>query len=326
MRNIRYLKVADEAAAVAAGSQDEAAFIAGGTTMVDLMKLEVMAPGILVDVNGLDLDKIEVRPDGVRIGAMVRNSDLAYHPEVAKRYPLVAEAILAGASAQIRNMASVGGNLLQRTRCPYFRDRATACNKREPGSGCSALTGYSRNHAILGTSEHCIAVHPSDMCVAMAALNAVVHVRGASGERQIPFGDFHLLPGDRPERETILERGELVTAVSLPAMTGFTQGHYVKVRDRASYAFALVSAAAALRIEGGRIRDARVALGGVGTKPWRSLAAEKALAGQAPSRTAYAEAARAAMADARPRKHNTFKVELAQRAIVRALESTRGAA
>jgi xanthine dehydrogenase YagS FAD-binding subunit len=325
MRNVRYLKVADEAGAIAAGAQDEAAFIAGGTTLVDLMKLEVVEPAVLVDVNGLALDKIDVGQDGIQIGAMVRNSDLAYHPEVAKRYPVLAEALLSGASAQIRNMATVGGNLLQRTRCPYFRDRATACNKRAPGTGCSAIGGYTRNHAVLGVSEHCIAAHPSDMCVALAALDAVVHVRGTSGERKIPFGDFHTLPGEHPERDSILERGELVTAVWLPAMTGFSQSRYLKVRDRASYAFALVSVAAALRVEGGRIRDARVALGGVGTKPWRSLAAEQALAGKAPTRAAYVAAAQAAMADAKPQKHNTFKVGLAQRAIVRALESTRGA-
>jgi len=326
MRPIRYLKVADEAAALAACAEEDSVYIAGGTTLVDLMRLEVMTPGRVVDVNALPLGKIEVGPTGARIGAMVRNSDLAYHPDIVKRWPLLSEALLAGASAQIRNMATVGGNLLQRTRCPYFRDRATACNKRDPGSGCAALDGYNRSHAILGGSDKCIAAHPSDMCVALAALDAAVQVRGPDGERSVPIGDFHLLPGEHPERESVLQKGELVTAVTLPPLEGYRQGSYFKIRDRASYAFALVSVAAALRVDGGKIRGARLALGGVGTKPWRAVEAEKHLVGKAPTDAVFAEAAKAALAAAKPRRHNQFKVELARRTIVRALASTRGAA
>ncbi len=326
MRLIRYLKVADEAAALAAGAEEESIFIAGGTTLIDLMRLEVMTPGRVVDITGLPLGKIEVGPTGARIGAMVSNSDLAYHPEIVKRWPLLSEALLAGASAQLRNMATVGGNLLQRTRCPYFRDRHTACNKREPGTGCSALDGYNRSHAILGGSDKCIAAHPSDMAVALVALDATVQVRGPDGERSVPIGDFHLLPGEHPERESVVGRGELITAVTLPPAEGYKQSRYFKIRDRASYAFALVAAAAALRVDGGKIRDARLALGGVGTKPWRAVEAEKHLIGKSPTDAVFAEAAKAALAGARPRRHNQFKVELARRTIVRALASTRGAA
>jgi len=326
MRPIRYLKVTDEAAAVTAGALEETAFVAGGTTLLDLMKLEVMSPAQLVDVNGLPLAQIEVDGHGARIGALVRNSDLAHHPEIARRYPLLSEALLAGASPQLRNMATVGGNLLQRTRCSYFRDRATACNKRDPGSGCAALDGWNRMHAVLGTSDKCIAAHPSDMCVALAALDAVIRVRGAGGERTIPFADFHLLPGDHPERESALGPGELVTQVTLPPMTGWKQGRYWKIRDRSSYAFALVSVAAALRVEGARIREARIALGGVGTKPWRAVEAEKMMTGKAPSPALYAQAAQAALAGAKMRRYNGFKIELARRAVVRALDSIRGAA
>jgi xanthine dehydrogenase YagS FAD-binding subunit len=324
MRPIRYLRVTDADAAVAAvRANADAAFLAGGTSLIDLMKLDVLKPAELVDVNALPLAKIEVTGDGVQIGAMVRNSDLAYHPEIAARFPLLAEALLAGASPQLRNMATVGGNLLQRTRCYYFRDLATPCNKRQPGSGCGAMDGYNRNHAILGTSQRCIAAHPSDMCVALVALDAVVHTRGPAGERQIPMADLHLLPADHPERESVLQHGELVVAVKLPARPQMAQSRYLKVRDRASYAFALTSAAATLHVEGGKIREARLALGGVGTKPWRALEAERALVGQRPDPGVFARAAEAALAEARPRKHNAFKVELARRTIVRTLATVK---
>jgi xanthine dehydrogenase YagS FAD-binding subunit len=324
MHPIRYLRVTEAGAAVAAVRADaDAAFLAGGTSLIDLMKLDVLKPAELVDVNALPLGKIELTSDGVQIGAMVRNSDLAYHPEVAARFPLLAEALLSGASAQLRNMATVGGNLLQRTRCCYFRDPSTPCNKRQPGSGCGAMDGYNRNNAILGTSDRCIAAHPSDMCVALMALDAVVHTRGPAGERQIPMADLHLLPADHPERESVLQHGELITAVRLPARPQMAQSRYLKVRDRASYAFALTSAAATLHVEGGKIREARLALGGVGTKPWRALEAERALVGQSPSPGAFARAAEAALAEARPRKHNAFKVELARRTIVRTLATVK---
>jgi xanthine dehydrogenase YagS FAD-binding subunit len=324
MQPIRYLRVTEADAAVAAvRANADAAFLAGGTSLIDLMKLDVLNPAELVDVNALPLGKIEVTGAGVRIGAMVRNSDLAYHPEVAARYPLLAEALLAGASPQLRNMATVGGNLLQRTRCYYFRDQSTPCNKRQPGTGCGAMDGYNRNHAILGTSERCIAAHPSDMCVALVALDAVVHTHGPDGGRQIPMADLHLLPAEHPERESVLQHGELVVAVTLPARPEMAQSHYLKVRDRASYAFALTSAAATLHVEGGTIREARLALGGVGTKPWRALAAERALVGQRPDPGTFARAAQAALAEARPRKHNAFKVELARRTIVRTLATVK---
>jgi xanthine dehydrogenase YagS FAD-binding subunit len=254
---------------------------------------------------------------------MVRHSDAAHHPEIAARFPLLAEALLAGASPQLRNMATVGGNLLQRTRCYYFRDPPTPCNKRQPGSGCGAMDGYNRIHAILGTSDRCIASHPSDMCVALVALDAVVHTRGPAGQRQIPIADLHLIPADHPERESVLQHGELVTAVSLPTRPQMRQSRYLKVRDRASYAFALTSAAATLHIEGGTIREARLALGGVGTKPWRSVEAERALVGQRPDAVTFARAAEAALVDARPRKHNAFKVELARRTIMRTLATVK---
>jgi xanthine dehydrogenase YagS FAD-binding subunit len=327
VRPIRYLKVADADAAIAATRADpEAAFVAGGTSLIDLMKLEVLNPPVLIDVNALPLARISSDGGGgLHIGAMVRNSDLAQHPEVVARYPLLSAALLAGASPQLRNMATVGGNLLQRTRCYYFRDPATACNKRNPGSGCDALDGFNRIHAILGTSDKCIAAHPSDMCVAMLALDAVVHTRGPAGERQIPMADFHLLPGDHPERESVLQPGELITGVRLPPLGGFAQSRYLKVRDRASYAFALASGAALLRIESGVIKEARLALGGVGTKPWRATEAERMLVGKPPTRAIFAAAADAAVQGARPRKHNGFKVDLARRIAVRVLSTVRGA-
>jgi len=315
-----YVAAVDEASAREAAQRPDARFLAGGTTLVDLMKLHVEQPRVLVDVNGLPLTGIDEQEDGtVRVGAMVRNSDLAHHVLIRSRYPVLAQAILAGASAQVRNMATTGGNLLQRTRCYYFRDTAEACNKREPGSGCAALDGCNRIHAVLGTSDHCIATHPSDMCVALAALDALVHIAGARGSRVVPLIDFHLLPGDDPERETVLAAGELITAVDVPPLAYGRRSVYVKVRDRASYAFALASAAVALDLGPGAIVDARVALGGIATKPWRSREAELALIGKAPTAATFCAAAEAALEEAVPRRHNAFKIALAKRTLVRAL-------
>jgi xanthine dehydrogenase YagS FAD-binding subunit len=321
MQPFTYVHATDESTALSSGAAAGAGYVAGGTTLVDLMKLEVMKPSTLVDITALPLARIEPLDDGVRIGAMARNSDVAYHPLIAERYPALAQALLSGASPQLRNMATVGGNLLQRTRCPYFRDGAAPCNKRSPGSGCAAWDGYNRGHAVLGGSEHCIATHPSDMCVALVALDAVVRTRGRSGERAIPIKDFHLVPKDHPENETVLEHGELITHVDLPASGFAARSHYLKVRDRASYAFALASAAVALDIAQGRIREARVALGGIATKPWRSVEAERALTGQAPGRAVFQAAAEAAVRGAVPRQHNEFKIELAKRTLVRALST-----
>ena len=318
MEPFDFLSAADEQAAIAAGGR--ARYLAGGTTLVDLMKLHVERPSALVDINGLALATIDEHPDGtVRVGALVRNSDMAQHPLIRDRYPMLSQAILAGASAQVRNMATTAGNLLQRTRCSYFRDTTLPCNKRAPGSGCGAIDGYNRMHAVLGASDHCIATHPSDMCVALAALEARVRVRGPRGERVIPFQEFHLLPGDRPDREHALAPGELITAVDIPALAYARRSTYLKVRDRASYAFALASAAVALDIGDGTIRDARIALGGVGTKPWRSPEAEHALIGQRADRSSYRAAADVALAQAVPRNDNAFKIELAKRVLVRAL-------
>ncbi len=296
-------------------------FIAGGTTLVDLMKLDVETPAHLVDINALSLNKIETLADGsLRIGAMVRNSDLAHDAAVIKNFPVLSQALLAGASAQLRNMATTGGNLLQRTRCYYFRDPAyAACNKRRPGSGCAALEGFNRIHAVLGGSEHCVATHPSDMAVAMVALDAVVHIRGPKGERQVKIEDFHKLPGTTPQIETVVEPGELITYVTLPKSAFSTRSAYVKLRDRASYEFALASAAVALDLNGKTIRSARLALGGVATKPWRSHEAEQALTGGQASDQAFRAAAEAAMKSARPLRYNGFKIELAKMALVRAL-------
>jgi xanthine dehydrogenase YagS FAD-binding subunit len=320
MKPFTYVRPADARAAIAAAGAAGASFLAGGTTLVDLMRLEVMSPTALVDLGQVPLTAIERRGDGLRIGAMARNSDVATHALVVERYPVLAQALLAGASQQVRNMATVGGNLLQRTRCPYFRDVAAPCNKRAPGSGCSALEGYTRSHAILGTSESCIATHPSDMCVALAALDAVVHTRNGGRDRAIPLSDFHTLPGDHPEIENVLEQGELVTHIELPASPFAAHARYVKVRDRAAFAFALASAAVGLDVADGRIRAARIALGGVATRPWRAVEAEQALVGQAPNRASFERAAAAALVDPRPRRDNAFKVVLAQRTIVRALE------
>jgi xanthine dehydrogenase YagS FAD-binding subunit len=295
-------------------------FIAGGTNLLDLMKENVARPEHLIDITGLPLTGIqETANGGLMIGALVSNADLAWHPLIESRYPLLSQAILAGASPQLRNMASTGGNLLQRTRCYYFYDAQVPCNKREPGSGCPAKTGLNRIHAILGASEDCVATHPSDMCVALAALEAVVHVEGRAGKRQIEFADFHRLPGDTPERDNQLADDELITAVELPPASFASHSHYLKIRDRASYAFALVSVAAALELDGDIIRDVRLALGGVAHKPWRDKAVEQALIGQPVSRENFVAAADAMLRDAKPLEHNAFKIKLARRAIVRAL-------
>lgn len=302
-------------------------YIAGGTNLIDLMKLDVETPKQLIDINKLELTKIDNLPNGgIMIGALVKNSDLAYHPLIKQRYPVLSEALLSGASAQLRNAASTGGNLMQRTRCPYFYDTAFPCNKRQPGSGCSAIPGYNRMNAVLGTSDQCIAAHPSDMCVAMAALGAIIHVQGPKGNRAIPFADFHLLPGHTPNLEHNLKTGELITGVELPALPAAVKSHYLKVRDRASYEFALTSAAVVLDVQGGTIRTARLALGGVGTKPWRSTAAEQAMIGQPASEQTFSKAAEIAMSGAKAYKDNAFKIELAKRTIVRAFTTVGGMA
>ncbi len=306
------------------GGQPRAEFLAGGTTLLDLMKLHVQSPPLVVDINHLPLTRIEVADAGVRIGALVRNTELAYHDVIRRRYPVLSEALLSGATPQLRNMATVGGNLMQRTRCPYFRDTLWPCNKRQPGVGCSALDGYNRSHAVLGTSEQCIATHPSDMCVALAALDAVIHTQGAKGTRTIPMTKFHVAYGDDPARETVLDHGELITAVELPNTPFFARSHYLKVRDRAAFEFALASAAAALDIKDGTIWAARLALGGVATKPWRCTEAEKVLVGAKAAEATYAAAAREALKGARPYAHNGFKIELARRVIVRALTTVGG--
>jgi xanthine dehydrogenase YagS FAD-binding subunit len=316
-----YSRATDVADAVRQIAADPAAkFIAGGTNLVDLMKYDVERPARLIDISRLPLKTVEETKDGgLRIGALVPNTDLAYHLLIETRYPLVSSAILAGASQQLRNMASTGGNLVQRTRCFYFYDVATPCNKREPGSGCSAINGINRINAILGTSEACIATHPSDLCVALAALEAKVHVTGPSGERTIAFEDFHRLPGDTPHIDNNLAANEIVTAIELPAKGYAANYSYLKIRDRLSYAFALVSVAAALELDGGRIKEARLALGGVAHKPWRNRDAEAALRGQAVDKAAFAKAADVVLKDAKGYSHNAFKIGLARRAIIRTL-------
>ncbi|MBP0941791.1 xanthine dehydrogenase family protein subunit M [Pseudomonas alliivorans] len=295
-------------------------FIAGGTNLLDLMKENVARPEHLIDINDLPLkDVTETASGGLMIGALVSNADLAWHPLVEQRYPLLSQALLAGASPQLRNMASTGGNLLQRTRCYYFYDASVPCNKREPGSGCPAKDGLNRIHAIFGASDDCVATHPSDMCVAMAALEAVVHVEGRAGRRTIEFADFHRLPGDAPQRDNQLADDELITAIELPAPRFTGHSAYLKVRDRASYAFALVSVAAALELDGDVVTDARLALGGVAHKPWRDKQVERLLIGKPATRESFAAAADAMLADAQPLEHNAFKVKLARRAIIRAL-------
>jgi xanthine dehydrogenase YagS FAD-binding subunit len=299
----------------------EIRFVAGGTTLIDLMKLDVETPRRVIDINRLDLTQTERRPDGsLRIGAMVRNSDLAHEPNVIRDYPVLSQALLSGATGQLRNMATTGGNLLQRTRCMYFRDLTyTECNKRTPGSGCAALDGPNRIHAILGTSQHCIATHPSDLAVAMMALEARVHILGTQGERDVPIGDFYLLPGNTPHLENVLKPGDLITYVTLPPPISGARSHYLKLRDRASYEFALASAAVIVQVENGRIRKARIAFGGIGTRPWRSPEAEHALEGKAAHEATFRAAADTALRNAKPQRDNAFKVELAKRCLIRAL-------
>jgi xanthine dehydrogenase YagS FAD-binding subunit len=327
MINFQYSRAGNVADAVSQmAASPGAKFVAGGTNLVDLMKMDVERPMKLIDVNRLPLGKVEETADGgLRIGALVRNTDLAYHPVVERRYPVLSSALLAGASQQLRNMASTGGNLVQRTRCAYFYDVATPCNKREPGSGCSAIGGLNRMNAILGTSEACIAVHPSDMCVALAVLEAKIRVIGPRGEREIPFHDFHRLPGDTPQQDNNLGADELITSIELPPR-GFAANYtYIKIRDRLSYAFALVSVAVGLELEGGKIKEARFALGGVAHKPWRKVEAEAELRGKAANETAFADAAAIVLRDARGFGHNDFKIDLARRAVVRALsQAARG--
>ncbi len=328
MHTFEFIRPVDQAAAIATAAQSKTAqqgadvrFLGGGTTLIDLMKLNVETPARVLDINRLPLDQIEATSDGgMKIGAMVRNSDLANHAKVQKDYPVLSQAILQGASAQIRNMATVGGNLLQRTRCVYFRDTAMACNKREPGSGCPAISGHNRTLAILGVSEHCVATNPSDMCVALAALEATVHIQGTKGSRAVAFGDFHLLPGNTPHLETVLEPGDLITHVTLPPPIAGSKQVYLKLRDRASYEFALSSAAVVLTVAGGNITRSRIALGGVGTRPWRSPDAEQALTGKAANEPTFRQAAEKAMRDARPQSENKFKVELAKRCLIHALQ------
>jgi len=327
MHTFEFIRPADQAGAIATAAQSKTAqqgadvrFLGGGTTLIDLMKLNVETPARLVDINRLPLDKIEeTRDGGLSIGATVRNSDLANHAQVQRDYSVLSQAILQGASGQIRNMATTGGNLLQRTRCVYFRDTAMACNKREPGSGCPAITGHNRTLAILGASEHCIATNPSDMCVALAALEASVHIQGPKGSREVAFGDFHLLPGDTPHRETVLEPGDLITHVMLPPPISGSKQVYLKLRDRASYEFALASAAVVLTIVSGKITRARIALGGVGTKPWRSPEAEAALTGNPANEGTFRQAADAALRHAKPQTENKFKIELAKRCVMHSL-------
>jgi xanthine dehydrogenase YagS FAD-binding subunit len=321
MKPFAYTRVTNQQAALQAIVQENTKFLAGGTNLIDLMKDNVEQPARLVDINRLELTQIVEREGGLRLGALAKNSDTANHRLVRERYPLISQAILAGASPQLRNAATNGGNLMQRTRCYYFYDVAMPCNKRQPGSGCGALEGFSRIHAIFGASQQCIATHPSDMCVALAALDAVVRVEGPQGTRTIPFADFHRLPGDTPQIDTNLKRDELITAIDLPASTAkfSANSYYLKVRDRASYAFALVSVAAGLDISNGTIREARVALGGVAHKPWRATRAEQALNGQRADETTFRRVAEAAMQGAEGTEHNRFKIELGRRAIVRAL-------
>src|SRR5499426_4491278 len=299
MHRYEYIRPSDQTAAIAAAAHATTAqqgadvrFLAGGTTLLDLMKLNVEAPARVLDINRLPLDKIESTPDGgLKIGATARNSDLAHHATVERDYSVLSQALLSGASAQLRNMATTAGNLLQRTRCVYFRDTAMPCNKREPGSGCPAITGHNRTLAILGVSEHCIATNPSDMCVALAALEAAVHIQGTKGARAVPFSDFHLLPGTTPHLETVLEPGDLITHVTLPPPIAASKQLYLKLRDRASYEFALASAAVILTISSSKITRARIALGGVGTKPWRSPEAEAALTGEPANDATFRQAA-----------------------------------
>jgi xanthine dehydrogenase YagS FAD-binding subunit len=329
MHTFEFIRPTDPASAIAAAAQSKTAqqgadvrFMGGGTTLLDLMKLNVETPNRVLDINRLPLDQIETTSDGgLKIGATVRNSDLAYHPKVQGDYSVLSQALLQGASAQIRNMATVAGNLLQRTRCVYFRDTAMPCNKREPGTGCPAITGHNRTLAIFGASEHCIATNPSDMCIAMAALEATIHIQSLKGTRAVAFRDFHVLPGNTPQRETVLEPGDLITHVTLPPPVTGSRHLYLKLRDRASYEFALASTAVVLTITSSRITRARIALGGVGTKPWRSPEAEAALTGKAANEATFRQAADAALRSAKAQSENGFKIELAKRCLMHALRT-----
>jgi len=316
-----YQRSEDAASAVATVSgRADAAFLGGGTNLVDHMKLGIAAPQLLVDISRLPMEQVQTLPDGsVRIGANVRNSDLAAHPVIRSSYPVLTQALLAGASGQLRNLATTGGNLLQRTRCVYFQDLTTPCNKRQPGSGCSAIDGYTRYHAILGASEHCIATHPSDMAVALAALDATVVTLGTDGQRRIPLVEFHRLPGDEPQRDTVLQHGELITAVDLPALPSTWRSAYRKVRDRASYAFALISVAAAVEVSHGTVGDVRIALGGVAHKPWRATRAEELLRGAPATEESFRAAADAELQYAVPHGENAFKIPMARGALVAVL-------
>ncbi|MBE1465242.1 FAD binding domain-containing protein [Kibdelosporangium phytohabitans] len=321
MKPFEYVRADDAAQAVAAvADRPGAVFLGGGTNLVDHLKLGLVAPELLVDVTGLPFDRVESLPDGgVRIGAAVRNSDVAADPLIRQNYPLLAAALLAGASGQLRNLATTGGNLLQRTRCPYFQTLSTPCNKREPGSGCSAIGGHNREHAILGASQSCVATHPSDMAVALTALDATVRVLGPEGERAVPIGDLHRLPGDEPQRDTTLSRSDLITAVDLPALPFAKRSAYYKVRDRASYAFAQVSVGIAVDIYSGVVRDIRVALGGVAHKPWRAHRAEAVLRGAPATDEAFRAAADAELSEARPLTGNGFKVPMVRSTLVSVL-------
>lgn len=321
MKNFAYVRTSSVSEAVQqASSQPNTMFIAGGTNLIDRMKAFLDQPSQLIDITRLDMTRIESSRDGMRIGALVSNTAVADHPEIRRNYPMLSRAILLGASQQIRNVATVGGNLLQRTRCPYYYDTAFACNKRQPGSGCAALTGINRMHALFGASDQCIAVHPSDMCVPLAALDAIIEVEGSQGKRQIPFTEFHRLPADTPQRDSNLEPGELITAIVLPSVSFAQSSVYLKLRDRASYAFALVSVAAAIEVASDRkIQAARLAMGGVAHKPWRLTAAEQFLIGKPAQSETFQQAAEIAMQAAQPLSNNRFKVGLGQRAIRRAL-------
>jgi xanthine dehydrogenase YagS FAD-binding subunit len=325
MNQFHYSRTSTAQSAIAA-AKSGSTFLAGGTTLIDLMKLEVENPADLVDINSLPFTAIEPLPTGgVRIGALARNSDVARHELIQCLYPVLSQALLSGASPQLRNMATVGGNIMQRTRCYYFRDVSFPCNKRLPGSGCPAIEGFNRIHAILGSSDHCIATNPSDMNVALVALDAMIHTEGPNGKRTIPFEQFHLVPGSHPDRETILETGELITAVEIPAAPFAASSLYLKIRDRASYEFALVSVALALEMSQGTIRTARVAFGGVATKPWRAHNVEQVLTDAQPSEELFDRAATAAIEGAAPRRDNGFKVELLRRAVRKALRTLTGA-
>jgi xanthine dehydrogenase YagS FAD-binding subunit len=327
MHAFDYVRARDLGGAINSGSRPSAKFVAGGTNLLDLMKSEVEKPAHLVDINALGLAAIEHVPGGIRIGALARMADVALHPLVQQRFPAISQALLASASPQLRNMASIGGNLMQRTRCTYFRELTFApCNKRTPGSGCAAMEGENRLHAVLGTSSSCIATHPSDLAVALAALDAVITLHGRDGERKVAATDFHLLPGSTPHIEHALRHGEMITSVFVPEAAHARQSSYLKIRDRSEFEFALASAAVGLEIASGTIRNARVALGGVGTKPWRSREAERALIGKSPSEGVFRDAAEAALAGATPQEQNGFKIELARRTLVRALTDLAGGA